>query len=122
LEADVRWPNDLYLYGKKLGGVLCEMKANQRTIRYLVMGIGINVNQKGKDFSGSLRGSVTSLRLETGREWDREALAEALYDRVEFWYRSLQNQGRNALVSTLEGLHGGSEAEWRRLRETMRNV
>lgn len=120
LEACVRWPNDLFLRGKKVGGVLCEMKGSGRRIRYLVMGIGINVNQEEKDFSVPLRGLTTSLRLESGRPWDREVLAEALYDRLDFWYRGLQNQDMEPFFLKLSQLSEGVGIEWGRLREVVR--
>ncbi|MDH7500029.1 MAG: biotin--[acetyl-CoA-carboxylase] ligase [candidate division NC10 bacterium] len=119
LKARVRWPNDLFLRGRKVGGVLNEMRASQRRIRYLVMGIGINVNQEKDDFSLPLRGLATSLRLESGRIWDRQVLAEALYDRVDFWYRILQGKDGNPFFLRLGQLAEGPEAEWRSLREEM---
>jgi BirA family biotin operon repressor/biotin-[acetyl-CoA-carboxylase] ligase len=120
LEACVRWPNDLFLRGKKVGGVLCEMKGTETQIRYLVMGIGINVNQEGKDFSVRLRGLTTSLRLESGKVWDRGILAEALYDRLDFWYRSLQNQEMESFFLRLGQLSEGPGGEWGSLREMVR--
>jgi len=90
MEVFIRWPNDLVLRGKKLGGILCEAKVAGREIRHLVMGIGINVNQEEADFSLPLRGLATSLRLESGKIWDRRILAEALYERLDFWYGSVQ--------------------------------
>jgi len=119
LMARIRWPNDLFLGGRKVGGVLNEMRASQGGIRYLVMGIGINVNQEKNDFSLSLRGLATSLRLESGRIWDRQVLAEALYDRVDFWYRILQGKDGKSFFLRLGELAEGPEAEWKSLREEM---
>jgi BirA family transcriptional regulator, biotin operon repressor / biotin---[acetyl-CoA-carboxylase] ligase len=72
LVTDIRWPNDLLLNGKKVGGILMEMNAEASRIRYAVIGIGINVNQ-GK-FPAELRSQATSLRLETDRRIVREDL------------------------------------------------
>lgn len=70
--TDIRWPNDLLLNGRKVGGILVEMNAEASRIRYAVIGIGINVNQRM--FPGQLSSKATSLRLETGREIVRENL------------------------------------------------
>jgi BirA family transcriptional regulator, biotin operon repressor / biotin---[acetyl-CoA-carboxylase] ligase len=63
LVTDIRWPNDLLLDGRKVGGILLEMNAEAARIRYAVIGIGINVNHR--QFPRELRPLATSLRLET---------------------------------------------------------
>lgn len=63
--ADIRWPNDLLLDGRKFCGILTEMNAEVTRVRYAVIGIGINVNHSV--FSQELQSVATSLRLETGR-------------------------------------------------------
>ena len=124
LQAIVRWPNDLYLGGKKVGGVLCEVKGTERGIRYLVMGIGINVNQREKDFSASLRRRATSLFLESGRSWDREALADSLYSRLDGWYRTVRRRDMSPLLLRLEEVCEGPDPGRGslRVRQTMRSA
>lgn len=72
LDADVRWPNDLLLGGRKFCGILTELNAEVTRVRHAVVGIGINVHQA--EFPEELRGLATSLRMETGREWPRQEL------------------------------------------------
>jgi BirA family transcriptional regulator, biotin operon repressor / biotin---[acetyl-CoA-carboxylase] ligase len=124
LQAFVRWPNDLYLGGRKMGGILCEVRGTEREIRYLVMGIGINVNQEEKDFSPSLRGRATSLFLESGRSWDREALADSLYNRLDWWYRIVRLRDMSPLLLRLEEVCEGPDKGWGllNLRQTMRSA
>ena len=62
LEPDLKWPNDLLLSGKKFCGILTEMNAEATQVRYLVVGVGINVNQA--KFPAELRELATSLRIE----------------------------------------------------------
>ena len=76
LVTDIRWPNDLLFKGQKVGGILMEMNAGTSRIRYAVIGIGINVNQRM--FPAQLDGDATSLRLETDREIAREELLVAV--------------------------------------------
>ena len=73
---DLKWPNDLLLGDKKVCGILTEMNAEPTRVRYLVIGIGINVNQAS--FPPALQGHATSLRMATGSEWSRVELCAAL--------------------------------------------
>ncbi len=84
---DLRWPNDVLLAGKKLCGILIEMNAEPTRVRYLVIGIGINVNQDS--FPKALEREATSLRLETGSMWSRVELTAALLKSLDHEYRSL---------------------------------
>jgi BirA family biotin operon repressor/biotin-[acetyl-CoA-carboxylase] ligase len=83
--ADLKWPNDVLIDGKKVCGILAEMNAEATRVRYIVVGIGINVNQAG--FPKEL--AATSLRLVTGSEWSRVELAAALLKSLDREYRHL---------------------------------
>jgi BirA family biotin operon repressor/biotin-[acetyl-CoA-carboxylase] ligase len=83
----LRWPNDALANGKKFVGILTELTAEATRVRYIVLGIGINVNHVG--FPPELRDIATSLRLETGREWSRVELAAALLKSLDREYRML---------------------------------
>jgi BirA family biotin operon repressor/biotin-[acetyl-CoA-carboxylase] ligase len=87
LRADLKWPNDLLLSGKKFCGILTEMNAEATRVRHLVVGVGINVNQV--KFASELRETATSLRMETGTEWSRVELCAALLKSVDREYRTL---------------------------------
>ena len=87
LQADLKWPNDLLLGGKKFCGILTEMNAEATRVRHLVVGIGVNVNQV--KFPAELRDIATSLRIETGTEWSRVELCAALLKSLDREYRSL---------------------------------
>ena len=87
LSVDLKWPNDALLSGKKFCGVLIEMNAEATRVRYLVVGVGINVNQQ--KFPAELREIATSLRIETGTEWSRVELTAALLKSLDREYRAL---------------------------------
>ena len=89
LEPDLKWPNDLLLSGKKFCGILTEMNAEATQVRYLVVGVGINVNQA--KFPAELRELATSLRIETGTEWSRVELCGALLKSFDRAYHALKN-------------------------------
>jgi BirA family biotin operon repressor/biotin-[acetyl-CoA-carboxylase] ligase len=86
---DLKWPNDVLIDGKKVCGILTEMNAEATRVRYIVVGIGINVNQS--TFPKEL--GATSLRLETGSEWSRVELAAALLKSLDREYRQLVEDG-----------------------------
>jgi BirA family transcriptional regulator, biotin operon repressor / biotin---[acetyl-CoA-carboxylase] ligase len=87
VNADLKWPNDLLIDGKKVCGILTEMNAEATRVRHIVVGIGINVNQES--FPKEL--SATSLLLATGSEWSRVELVGALLKSLEREYRALVN-------------------------------
>ena len=84
---DLKWPNDLLIDGKKFCGILTEMNAEATRVRYIVVGIGINVNQVR--FPAELQPVATSLRLASGTEWSRVDLCAALLKSLDREYRDL---------------------------------
>ena len=87
VNADLKWPNDLLIDGKKVCGILTEMNAEATRVRYIVVGVGINVNRAS--FPKEL--SATSLLLATGSEWSRVELVGALLKSLDREYRALVN-------------------------------
>ena len=87
VNPDLKWPNDLLIDGKKFGGILTEMNAEATRVRYLVIGIGINVNQPR--FPEELRDVATSLKEISGSEWSRVELTAALLKSLHREYRDL---------------------------------
>jgi BirA family biotin operon repressor/biotin-[acetyl-CoA-carboxylase] ligase len=85
VQPDLKWPNDLLIEDKKICGILTEMNAEVTRVRYIVVGIGINVNQP--TFPAEL--TATSLRLVTGSEWSRVELVAALLKSLDREYRHL---------------------------------
>jgi BirA family biotin operon repressor/biotin-[acetyl-CoA-carboxylase] ligase len=75
LTADIKWPNDLLLGGKKAAGILTEMSAELDRVRHVILGIGVDVNQDTAEFPPELRKIATSLKLEAGAEISRAELA-----------------------------------------------
>jgi len=96
---DLRWPNDLLLNGKKFAGILAELTAEATRVRYLVVGIGINVNQSS--FPADLRDIATSMRLETGTCWSRVELLAALLKSLDREYHGLLKPGAGGRESVL---------------------
>jgi len=87
VNTDLKWPNDVLIEGKKVCGILTEMNSEATQVRYVVVGIGINVNQA--NFPKELEGEAISLRLATGSEWSRVQLTAALLKSLDREYRNL---------------------------------
>ncbi|NMA54440.1 MAG: biotin--[acetyl-CoA-carboxylase] ligase [Firmicutes bacterium] len=87
LPAVIKWPNDLYVDGRKVAGILTEMSSEMDTIFYVVVGIGINVNTSS--FPTEVSASATSLALEQGRSVCRRQLLQLLLEKLEYWYQIL---------------------------------
>jgi BirA family biotin operon repressor/biotin-[acetyl-CoA-carboxylase] ligase len=87
----IKWPNDLILRGKKLGGILTEMETESDQIRYLVVGMGLNVNNP--DFPPELGGRATSLYRAEGRPFSRLAILQAWLEEFEALYGQFLARG-----------------------------
>ena len=76
--ATIKAPNDIQIEGRKVAGVLVEMRAQSSAPHLAIVGIGINVNQAPEDFSEELRSRAISLSMALGRKVDRHQFAIAL--------------------------------------------
>ena len=85
--VSIKMPNDIYVTGRKIAGVLVEGRTASDGSYVAVAGIGINVNQTTKDFSAVLQATAGSLRMATGRQIPRGPLAVALLRKLEAEYR-----------------------------------
>src|ERR1700719_1283008 len=87
LQARVKLPNDVVIAGKKIAGVLVEMRAQQNAPHIAIVGIGVNVNHSAEDFSEELRARAISLAIASNREIDRHRFAAALLQNLDRSYR-----------------------------------
>jgi BirA family biotin operon repressor/biotin-[acetyl-CoA-carboxylase] ligase len=90
VNVDLKWPNDVLIADKKVCGILTEMNAEATRVRYIVVGIGINVNHAG--FPQALQSEAVSLCMATGSEWSRVELTAALLKSLDREYRLLLGQ------------------------------
>jgi BirA family biotin operon repressor/biotin-[acetyl-CoA-carboxylase] ligase len=97
IDAKLKWPNDVLLDDRKVGGILVESAFIGSDIEYAVIGIGINANITSSDFPKSLRRSVTSLQEKLIQPIDLPRLFEYLVGQLEFWYLKLRDKGFKAI-------------------------
>lgn len=112
LPCDIKWPNDILIGERKLCGILMEMNAEIEKIHYLVLGVGVNVNSEAKDFPPELRKIATSLKMESGRDWNRAEIAARILAELDVCYRR-----------TVSGEFPAVAEEWESMCSTLgRNV
>jgi BirA family transcriptional regulator, biotin operon repressor / biotin---[acetyl-CoA-carboxylase] ligase len=87
ISADIKWPNDLLIGGKKVVGILTEMSAEVDCVRHVILGIGVDVNQT--EFPPELRAIATSLQAAAGVEISRAELAVEILRELDFDYARL---------------------------------
>jgi len=87
LEPKIKLPNDVQVRGRKVAGVLVEMRAQEKAPHLAVVGIGINVNQSVEDFPPELQSCAISLAMALGRPVDRQKLAAVVLRTLDRTYR-----------------------------------
>ncbi len=87
LEPAIKLPNDVQISGRKVAGVLVEMRAQEKAPHLAVVGIGINVNQSMEDFPPELQNRAISLAMALHRPVDRRQLAVAVLRYLDRTYR-----------------------------------
>ncbi len=89
----LRWPNDCFVLGGKIAGVLVEAETTGRGFDFLVCGIGVNVNHEADDFPAELRGGATSVKLQLGHRVSRLDVLAALLDAFDTWESAWRRHG-----------------------------
>jgi len=100
VKTEIKWPNDIIINNKKICGILVEMNSEKNIntntsedskINYVVVGIGINVNNDIEDFPEELRETATSIKIETNKEYKRNILVAEVLNNFEKLYIALNN-------------------------------
>jgi BirA family transcriptional regulator, biotin operon repressor / biotin---[acetyl-CoA-carboxylase] ligase len=83
----LKWPNDVWLRGRKAGGIIAEAVTDSNNrVACVLLGIGLNLNLPSEQIPEDLRGKATSVLAATGKRCDRAALADALFSRLNTRY------------------------------------
>ena len=108
LKIAIKWPNDLMVCDKKLGGILTEMKTCPGRIIFAIVGIGINVNVDVDAFPDDVKKTATSIRNETGTVYSRVEMIGEILNEFDKWYNALK-EGRKKTILY----------EWQRFTSTL---
>ena len=100
LPARLKWPNDVMINKRKVAGLLLESAIHGERFKYVVMGIGVNVNLRREDLPEGVRNSATSMAEELGRETDRVGFLQSLLKNLEDQYNVFQTGPRKKILET----------------------
>ena len=101
-QVKIKWPNDIYVNNKKVGGVLIENQLRQGSIKSSIIGIGINLNQV--DFPEELQHKATSLRHETGQQYPIAETGLDLLESIMNRYTNIDLNDSNLLLNNYNNL------------------
>ena len=99
LQARIKWPNDIFINGRKIAGILSEAVTDMDSIEYIVVGIGLNINNKFREFPDDFRTAATSVLTEHKLPGSRVKLLQTLLLNLERHYQALL---AGQFASTLE--------------------
>jgi BirA family biotin operon repressor/biotin-[acetyl-CoA-carboxylase] ligase len=93
LTPTVKWPNDVLLDGCKVAGLLNELDAETERIRYLILGVGVNINMQAEQFPDDLRYPASSLAMASGGKVSRLRFTRTLLEQLDCLYSQYQREG-----------------------------
>lgn len=112
LNARIKWPNDVLVGGKKICGILTEMRTRETEIEYMILGIGINANFELSEFPEEIKEHATTVIHEIKSTIDLENLLTDLLLNLDFFYQQLISGSSKDILN-----------EWKELSDTLgRNV
>ncbi|MCD6292711.1 MAG: biotin--[acetyl-CoA-carboxylase] ligase [Deltaproteobacteria bacterium] len=97
----IKWPNDLLCQGRKLAGILAEMKPGADNAEFVIIGVGLNVNAQAVDFPPELQGLVTSLSCECGRDFDLSELLHKILQKLAIFIDRFNREGLSGSIQDL---------------------
>ena len=100
IPVKIKWPNDLLLTGKKMGGILTEMTSDPDGVKELIIGIGLNINHEEHDFPEEIRPGATSAFIYKGKRIDRTNLLLSLCKELEPALRFFCHEGFKPFYQT----------------------
>ncbi len=98
IQALIKWPNDLVFAGRKMAGILAEVNGEADLVNYLIIGLGLNVNQDEADFPDELRQLATSLRMVTSSGMARRPILQEFLRIFEENYYAITTSGLSNII------------------------
>jgi BirA family biotin operon repressor/biotin-[acetyl-CoA-carboxylase] ligase len=108
-EVQIKWPNDVFIHGKKVAGILLEMSGEIDQMDYLIAGIGVNVNVHEQELSDELGAIATSLSQQAGKKFNLSEVLACLLQSMDDQYRQLLEGGFESILEVYKSrcLHLG---------------
>jgi BirA family transcriptional regulator, biotin operon repressor / biotin---[acetyl-CoA-carboxylase] ligase len=102
LKPALKWPNDVLVGPRKISGTLIELSTEADMVRFVVIGIGLNVNMEMKDMDREIRAKATSFLVETKKTYERPRVCGILLSNLEQYYGVFKNDGPRAICDIWE--------------------
>jgi BirA family biotin operon repressor/biotin-[acetyl-CoA-carboxylase] ligase len=93
MDISIKWPNDVLIAGQKVAGILTELSAEIDRVDYVIVGIGVNINQKKSDFPEELKKTATSVRIGAKEKINRAEFLHRLLKNIEIEYNIFRKIG-----------------------------
>lgn len=100
----LKWPNDIYLNDKKLGGILTELHTEGENVSHMVVGLGLNVNAVAADFSPEVASTATSLYLATEKTFSVKEMAGTWCHHLKRCYQDFVANGFEKMQREYEAI------------------
>lgn len=100
MSPQLKWPNDILIAHRKVGGILTEAVFDKRRIDFAILGIGINVNTELVDLPISIRSQAMSLRIGLGKPISRIYFLQNLLHQLEQWYEFFSTRSFETILKT----------------------
>lgn len=102
LAPRLKWPNDVLVGTRKICGTLIELSSEPDRVRFVVIGIGLNINLKEEEMDKEIRGVATSLLIETKNRFERAAVCGILLGNLDRYYGISRTQGMSGICRLWE--------------------
>jgi BirA family biotin operon repressor/biotin-[acetyl-CoA-carboxylase] ligase len=102
LTPALKWPNDVLIKGKKVSGTLLELSTEAEMVRFVVVGIGCNINMTQEEMGEEIRLKATSLSTEAKKTYKRAAICGNLFTNLEKYYTIFREKGETEICSIWE--------------------
>ncbi len=99
ISLQIKWPNDLLINGKKIGGILAE-SIQKKDKQHLVIGLGLNINSTVDDLA-NIGQAAGSLLIETEKEWDIKELTQLIFRQFKADFNLWQSEGARSMIQCL---------------------
>jgi BirA family transcriptional regulator, biotin operon repressor / biotin---[acetyl-CoA-carboxylase] ligase len=120
----LKWPNDVLINGRKVCGTLLEISTEADMVRFVIVGIGLNVNMDESDVGEVIQGKATSLFMETRKLYERPLVCGMLLTNLERHYRLFQQKGATEICAVWEEIAQikGKQLEINQMGESYKGI
>ena len=102
LDAQLKWPNDLLIDGKKIGGILCETKIEKNDIKNMVIGVGVNVNESIAEHDENIQKNLTTMFEVSKHPHQRELIVAEFINSFELMLNKLSTEPNQIIEEWLD--------------------